>query len=155
MTSKRPPTMSELAAHKDKAKPKLVEKLEVGELTPMGKPDAIPADVWALVQDNGRIATEKLNEILRSPRFDRMRASDQVKFIKLAQERAYGAVAATQQTKGVTIDITAQELGKLARRAELPEYQQPQRTSSNDIVHEEHEDVGDRAGEPDDPDGED
>ena len=52
-----------------------------GELVPF-KPDNIDAETWDLMQENGRLATEKLNKILRSPGFLRMRPGDQVKIIK-------------------------------------------------------------------------
>ena len=92
------------------------------------KPDDIPADVWELIQDNGRLATERLNEILASPRFTRLRAGDQAKLIALAQNRAYGqpktnnAASQASRKKGGAGDVTASELRQLASRATLPEY---------------------------------
>lgn len=99
-------------------------KEEVGELTPLGKPDNIPHDVWLLVLENGRLATERLNEILRSPRFARLRAGDQAKLIKLAQDRAYGAPAAPKldNNKGKVLDLTAEGMRALSSRTDLPEY---------------------------------
>lgn len=149
-TNKRPPSLADLRDHKEEAAPHIRESVEVGEVTPLGKPDNVPADVWALVQDNGRLATERLNEILGSPRFHRMKASDQARFIKLAQDRAYGqpGQANDGNKKGLVIDITAQEMAKLAKRAELPEYM---RKDQNVRVHGQDEEAGDNAGEPDDP----
>lgn len=92
------------------------------------RPDDIPADVWNLIQDNGRLATERLNEILASPRFTRLRAGDQAKLIALAQNRAYGqpktnnAASQASRKKGGAGDVTASELRQLASRATLPEY---------------------------------
>ena len=92
------------------------------------RPDDIPADVWELIQENGRLATERLNEILASPRFTRLRAGDQAKLIALAQNRAYGmpktnnAAATANRKRGGLMDATASELRDLASRAALPEY---------------------------------
>lgn len=92
------------------------------------RPDDIPKDVWNLVQENGRLATERLNEILASPRFPRLRAGDQAKLIALAQNRAYGmpktnnAAAAANRKRGGASDVTAATLRNLASRAALPEY---------------------------------
>jgi len=147
--NKRPPSIEDLHKHRDEAEPEVRRSVEVGELTPLGKPDNVPADVWALVQDNGRLATERLNEILSSTRFHRMKASDQARFIKLAQDRAYGQPGQVNDNKkGVIVDLTAQEMAKLAKRADLPEYA---RKDQNVRVHGQDEAAGDSSGEPDDP----
>ncbi len=90
------------------------------------RPDDIPEDVWQLIQENGRLATERLNEILASPKFLRLRAGDQAKLIGLAQERAYGKpkVNTTRgNARGARFtDVTAGELAELAHRTTLPEY---------------------------------
>lgn len=99
-----------------------------GELDRLdGRPDTIPQDVWDEIQENGRLATTRLNEILRSPRFGRLRASDQAKLIALAQNRAYGNPVAPKQEaasrkRGGTKDVINAELDNLAYRSSLPEY---------------------------------
>ena len=89
------------------------------------KPDDIPMHVWDLIQENGEIATEKLNQILLSPRFMRIRPGDQAKLIALAQNRAYGTPKQNKvdprRSTGL-IDVTAKELQDLANRTMLPEY---------------------------------
>lgn len=96
-------------------------------------PDDVPADVWALIQENGRVATERLNELLTSPKFTRLRATDQARLIALAQNRAYGTPKANKAadnrvTRGG--DVTAAELNGLVHRATLPEYS---RVKSKDV----------------------
>lgn len=99
------------------------EKAVEGEVTQLGQPDHIDADTWALIQDTGRLASERLYEILSSPKFTRLRAGDQAKLIKLAQDRAYGAVAAKKEVKKFHhLDVTAEHLNDLVKRARLPEY---------------------------------
>lgn len=96
---------------------------EVEELN--ARPLDIPADVWAVIQENGRLATEKLHDILASPRFDRLRAGEQAKLIALAQNRAYGLPKsnnAAASAKRGAIDGTRHQLGELVHRATLPEY---------------------------------
>lgn len=92
------------------------------------RPDDIPKETWDLMQENGKIATERLYEALTSPSFSRMRAGDKAKLIALAQNRAYGmpkaARAADNKRRGGFTDMTAKELGNLAHRATLPEYKQ-------------------------------
>ncbi len=108
------------------------------EVTSLGQPDNIPDDVWELIQDNGRLATERLNEILISPRFHRLRAGDQAKLIKLAQDRAYGIAAAPRDLKpkgGRLGDEVARQLNSLEDRTTLPEYKHSttrQREGSNE-----------------------
>ena len=96
------------------------------------KPDDIPMHVWDLIQENGEIATEKLNQILLSPRFLRIRPGDQAKLIALAQNRAYGTPKQNKvdprRSTGL-IDVTARELQDLASRTMLPEYKQSARTN--------------------------
>lgn len=106
---------------------KNAEAAIVVELEEMNaKPDDIPADVWQMIQENGRIATERLNEILTSPRFMRLKAGDQAKLIALAQSRAYGnpktSGAGEAKRRVGRGDVVADELHKLAYRATLPEY---------------------------------
>lgn len=119
----KPPSMEELRAHQERKQHEEV-KQDKQELTPLGKPDNVPHDVWLLIQENGRLATERLNEILRSPRFHRLRASDQAKLISLAQNRAYGAPQAPKEdkNKGRFVDLTADEMRTLSKKATLPEY---------------------------------
>lgn len=119
----KPPSIEDLRAHKERKQHEEV-KQDMQELTPLGKPDTIPHDVWLLIQDNGRLATERLNEILRSPRFHRLRASDQAKLISLAQTRAYGQPSAPKEDKNKNrfVDLTADEMSALSKRAVLPEY---------------------------------
>lgn len=117
---RKPASRAELLA----AKEKVDHEQNLAVIEPMGKPDSIPHDVWIVVQENGRLATERLNEILNSRQFMRLRAGDQAKLIKLAQDRAYGAPQAQKETKntGKFFDMTAEEMNKLSKRAALPEY---------------------------------
>ena len=106
------------------------------------RPDDMPADVWHLVQENGRLATEKLNAILSSPRFARLRPGDQAKLIALAQNRAYGqpktnSGAIAGKRRGLSSDVTATELRDLASRTSLPEYSRlPKSAAIEDAVYE-------------------
>lgn len=97
--------------------------------------DHIPHDVWQLIQENGRIAIERLNEILSSPKFNRLKATDQAKLIALATDRAYGrpdpGIKRVQKTHVVITDATATALSHAASRAELPEYKSSQPLASN------------------------
>ncbi len=99
-----------------------------GEVEAMDfRPDHIDADTWELMQENGRMATERLNEILLSPKFMRLKPSDQARFIKLAQDRAFG-VPVTHKVDntgrgGKFNDVTAATLRQLVDRTSLPEYQ--------------------------------
>lgn len=114
---------------------------EIEELN--ARPDDIPKEVWDLMQENGRIATERLHEILSSPRFMRYKPADQAKLITLAQNRAYGMPktnnAANSRKRGSAFDVTAAELHDLARRALLPEYKgapQSEGLTSPDSIEE-------------------
>lgn len=113
-------------AAEDKARQNQDATLIEGEVERMdAKPDDIPADVWDVIQDNGRVATDRLHEILVSPRFTRLRAGDQAKLIALAQNRAYGSPKQNRvdpRKSGALVDITADELRVLANRTSLPEY---------------------------------
>lgn len=135
--SNRLPTAEELRAMKE-VRDHENAKQEVQELTPMGKPDHIPHDVWLLVQENGRLATERLNEILRSPRFMRLRPGDQAKIIKLAQDRAYGVPTSPKEDKknNKFLDLTAEGMRALSSRAELPEYRNVTQRASKDDKQE-------------------
>lgn len=92
------------------------------------KPDEIPEDVWAIVQESGREATNRLHELLVSPKFTRLKTSDQTKLISLAQNRAYGlpktSRADLNKRRGRITDATAFALNDQAARAALPEYKQ-------------------------------
>lgn len=128
----KPPSRTDLERFKDEAVPTNEEvRADVASevLTYIGKPDEMPADVWELVQENGRVATERLHEILTSERFKRLRSSDQAKLIKLAQDRAYGVPAASKPNKseGGVIDMTSEQMRSLAKRATLPEYRLAER----------------------------
>lgn len=124
----KPPSRADLERLKDEAVPthdEIRDEVSAEALTYIGKPDEMPADVWELVQENGRVATERLHEILTSERFKRLRASDQAKLIKLAQDRAYGvptASRASDKKGGPVIDMTSEEMRAIANRAKLPEY---------------------------------
>ena len=103
------------------------EKIVVGEIELLdGRPDNIPKKTWDLIKENGHLATTRLNEILRSPRFSRLKAGDQAKLIALAQNRAYGnPVAHKQDTgkkRGNMKDVINAELDNMAMRTNLPEY---------------------------------
>ena len=98
------------------------------------RPDDVPSDVWDLMLENGELATTRLHEILLSPRFPRLRASDQAKLIALAQNRAYGTPKQNRvdpKRGGQLIDVTAHELGKLVERAALPEYKKSDKADYN------------------------
>lgn len=101
-----------------------------------GRPDNIPAEVWDLIQENGELATKRLNEILTSPRFHRIRAGDQAKLIALAQNRAYGMPQSNRDNSSKrqtnASDVTQAALNALASRAALPEY----RRSNNAVVED-------------------
>jgi len=114
-------------------------KVEVeGEVERMdNRPDHIDKDTWDLMQENGRLATERLNEILASPKFTRLRPSDQAKLIALAQNRAYGVPLNYKTDMGKRAgkfsDVTATALRELATRAALPEYKAtPMTVETND-----------------------
>ena len=96
---------------------------EVEEMS--SRPDDVPADVWALIQENGRVATERLNDLLVSPKFARLRVGDQARLIALAQNRAYGTPKSNRgeavKRRG-SVDVTQSELANLVSRATLPEY---------------------------------
>ena len=88
----------------------------------------IPHDVWQLMQQNGQLATTRLNEMLQAHNFYRLKGSEQTRLIALAQDRAYGkSDAGIKRTIKTTVsvqmrDATAQTLAKLDVRASLPEY---------------------------------
>lgn len=100
---------------------------EVGEIEVMdSRPDNIDAETWALIQETGKLATERLYEILASPRFVRLKATEKAKLIQLAQNRAFGMPQSNRQDTnrrraGYT-DATAASLRELADRTHLPEY---------------------------------
>lgn len=104
------------------------------------RPDNIDAETWALIQENGRLSTERLNEILRSPRFMRLRAGDQAKLIGLAQNRAYGMPQTNRadagKRKGQVGDVVAAELRNLVERTTLPEYKMTKATIEIDDAEE-------------------
>lgn len=104
------------------------EALEVEVEAISMRPADVPADVWDLIQDNGRLATERLNDLLKSPRFMRYKPADQARLIALAQNRAYGTPksnrADTNKRRGGMTDVTAASLRGLVSRATLPEYRQ-------------------------------
>ena len=95
------------------------------EIVQLNQPDNIPKDVWDMIQDNGRVATQRLNELLNSPRFHRLRAGEQAKLIQLAQDRAYGRPEQGQKriTKTVSHELsdeTARALRNAQTRMNLP-----------------------------------
>lgn len=109
---------------------------EVEELN--ARPDDIPEDVWKLIQENGRLATERLNEILVSPKFIRLRASDQAKLIALAQNRAYGMPKQNRvdpKKPGMLTDATAHTLRALDNRSRLPEYRKLLSVDDAEVVN--------------------
>jgi hypothetical protein len=100
---------------------------EVAQIYKPGKPDHVDDQTWDLIQETGREACARLHEIITGPRFSRLRAGDQAKLIKLAQERAFGTIISNRaEKKAVRTNTTAEELGKLADRARLPEYRKLQ-----------------------------
>ena len=92
------------------------------------KEEHIPDDVWEIIQDNGRLATKRLNELLTSHRFHRYKASDQAKLISLAQDRAYGKPnPGIKKVVKATIDLGSKDatnasIKNLRDRLRLPEY---------------------------------
>jgi len=100
---------------------------ELAELSSPTRPDDIPPDVWSLIQDNGRLATERLNEILNDPRFIRYSPAAQAKLIQLAQDRAYGRAnpgvkRVEKRVSHELADATAASLNRAKSRLHLPEY---------------------------------
>lgn len=136
----KPPSRAELEQHKDEAAPthdQVRQEIAAEALTYVGKPDEMPADVWELVQENGRVATERLHEILTSERFKRLRSSDQARLIKLAQDRAYGIPAASKPAgggKNQIIDMTSEQMRQLADRSRLPEYRYAETVERKDVT---------------------
>jgi len=119
--------MSRLAAALQKADTIEAANVEEEVTLMIAAPDDVPADVWELIQENGRVATERLNELLTSPRFTRLKAGDQARLIALGQNRAYGMPKANNANKDNRRvsggDVTAAELNNLVGRATLPEFQ--------------------------------
>lgn len=115
----------------------------VGELEAMdGRPETIPKHVWAIMRENGELATKQLNSLLRSPKFPRLSASDQAKLITLAQNRAYGTpqsgVAKQRKSRAGSGDIVQAELDSLVYRASLPEYRgRSEEVDDADVVYDE------------------
>lgn len=101
--------------------------VQVIDNTKQNVSDRIPDDVWDIMQDTGRVATQRLLELLNSTRFHRLRTSDQAKLIQLAQDRAYGrADNGVKRTIKAVItadsDATATALARMNTRAILPEF---------------------------------
>ena len=61
-----------------------------GDVLPMSPVGDIPPHVWALLQQAGELAAEKLVAILQSPRFASYAPTAQRALIELALTRAYG-----------------------------------------------------------------
>lgn len=120
------------------------EKVEAEVTELFTKPDDIPSDVWNLIQENGRLATERLNSLLSSPRFARYKVADQAKLIAMAQDRAYGkartnSAAVEAKRRGGMFDATAEAMSELSRRAQLPEYSRSKKDEVEDaVVLDEH-----------------
>ena len=134
-----------LAKVKAEDKAKVEAEVESGEVRVMDfRPDNISQEVWDLIQENGELATMRLNEILSSPRFHRIRASDQAKLIALAQNRAYGmpqmAAKDASKRQAGSSDVTQAELNNLVYKATLPEYKRVNRIDDAEIVNERADD---------------
>lgn len=136
----KPPSRAELESLKDEAilssAEEEREQVRAEGLTYIGKPDEMPADVWELVQENGRVATERLHEILTSERFKRLRPGDQAKLIKLAQDRAYGLPTSAKPANnkaGAVIDMSSEEMRQLADKSRLPEYRYAETVERKDV----------------------
>lgn len=91
---------------------------------------------WLLIQENGSLATLRLNELLKSKRFHRLKASEQARLIQLAQDRAYGRPdpgikRSVKLTLSAGADATAQALADLTHKARLPEYRTSQRQDAD------------------------
>lgn len=102
---------------------------DVSQDAPHAAPEHVPDDVWQVMQENGRQATQRLQELLTSARFHRLKTSDQARLIALAQERAYGkpdpGVKRSVKVHAHVSDATALALAKAADRTRLPEYRGP------------------------------
>ena len=93
-----------------------------GERLP-GKPENIPAHVWALLQEAGEIAAQRLLEELQSAAFSRLKPGDKARLIELALTRSYGPPIKREMTlslSGTVSDAVAESLGRLAS-SDIPE----------------------------------
>jgi len=89
-----------------------------------GRPDAIPPEAWAALQEAGQAAAERLRDLIAAKSFERLRPSEQARLIQLALDRAYGPPVKREMSltlSGNVSDAVAESLGRLAS-AELPEF---------------------------------
>jgi len=83
----------------------------------------IPPETWALIQQAGHKAAERLLDLIEKPAFSRMKVTDQARLIELALNRAYGPPiqkSATLALSGKISDAVADELARLSEQ-DLPE----------------------------------
>jgi hypothetical protein len=117
---------------------------QVVEFTGQSDNERIPDHDWTLIQENGTLATQRLNELLKSKRFHRLKASEQARLIQIAQDRAYGRPdpgikRSVKLTLSGGADATAQALADLTAKARLPEYRTSQRQDAQDAVEAEYD----------------
>jgi len=91
--------------------------------TEQQRPTAIPPNVWVLLQSAGERAAGKLNDMLSSAKFDRLKPTEQSRLIELALNRAYGPPIKREmslQLTGNVSDAVAASLASLSA-TDLPE----------------------------------
>tara|TARA_R110002167_G_scaffold74809_6_gene209113 strand:- start:1162 stop:1569 length:408 start_codon:yes stop_codon:yes gene_type:complete len=87
------------------------------------RPSAIPPNVWVLLQSAGERAAGKLNDMLSSIKFDRLKPTEQARLVELALNRAYGPPIKREmslQLTGNVSDAVAASLASLSA-TDLPE----------------------------------
>lgn len=90
---------------------------------PQAAPSNIPPETWAMLQEAGHSAAERLRDLLQSSSFARLKPGDQARLIELALNRAYGPPIKREMSltlTGEVSDATSQILASLAER-DLPE----------------------------------
>lgn len=99
------------------------------------RPDGIPADVWALLQDAGALAAERLRDMLASPRFAKFPVTAQRALIELALTRAYGLPV----RRSVSVNLSSTDADAIAASLVdlhngLPERQSAAHRAARDIT---------------------
>ena len=85
----------------------------------------IPPHVWAKLQEAGQKAAERLVDLLNSPGFLKLKASDQRGLLDLALTRAYGLPVRRElkvELSSQEGDAIASSLNRLSSRITLPEH---------------------------------
>lgn len=90
---------------------------------PQASPDGIPAETWALLRSAGHTAAERLDTMLKSSSFNRLKASDQARLVELALNRAYGPPVKREMSLTLSGDVSDAVATSLARLSsvDLPE----------------------------------